>query len=61
MVGHQAIGVKVEREPGPLIGELEKEPAVIVIRFEDELAIIASGDDVVEPALDFESRLSHTR
>ena len=58
MIGHQAVGIKVEREPRFLVGELEEEFAVVVVRREDELAIVASCDDVVEPSLDFESRLA---
>jgi hypothetical protein len=42
------------------MGELQEQFAVVVIRSEDELAIVASSDDVVEPSLDFESRLAHS-
>jgi len=31
------------------VGELQEEFAAVVIRIEDELAIVASSDDVVEP------------
>lgn len=43
-----------------MLGELEEELAVVVVRAEDELAIVATGDDVIEAALDFESRLAHS-
>jgi hypothetical protein len=33
--------------------------SVVVIRSEDKLAMVASSDDVIEPALDFESRLPY--
>jgi len=59
VIRHQAIGIKVEREPRLLVGELQEEFTAVVIRSEDELAIVASSDDVVEPSLDFESRLAH--
>ena len=58
VIRHQAVGIKVEREPRLLVGELQEEFAAVVIRSEDELAIVASSDDVVEPSLDFESRLA---
>ena len=57
MIGHQAVGIKVEREPRFLVGELREEFAVVVVRREDELTIVASSNDVIEPCLDFESRL----
>ncbi len=56
VIRHQAVGIKVEREPRLLVGELQEEFAAVVIRSEDELAIVASSDDVVEPSLNFESR-----
>jgi hypothetical protein len=59
VIRHQAVGIKVEREPRLLVGELQEQFAAVGIRSEDELAIVASGDDVVEPSLDFESRLAH--
>ena len=59
VIGHQAVGIEVEREPRLLVGELQEEFAVVVVRSEDELAIVASSDDVLEPSLDFESRLAH--
>ncbi len=59
VIRHQAVGIKVERELGFLVGESQEEFAAVVIRSEDELAIIASSDDVVEPSLNFESRLAH--
>ena len=59
MIRHQAVGIKVDREPRFLVGELQDEFAAVVIRSEDELAIVASSDDVVEPSLNFESRLAH--
>lgn len=31
MIGHQAVGVKVERELGLLIGELKEEFAIVVV------------------------------
>ena len=42
-----------------MVRELEEELAVVVVRREHELAIVASGDDVIEPSLDFESQLAH--
>ena len=59
MIGHQAVGVKEKREPGFLVGELEEEFAIVVIGPEDELAVIPPRDNVIKPALDFESRLAH--
>ena len=59
VVWHQAVGIEVERELRFLLGELREESAVVVIRSEDELPIVASSDDVVEPTLDFEPRLAH--
>ena len=59
VIRHQAICIKVERELTLLVNELEQKPVMVIIRSEDELAVIASGDDVIEPAFDFESRLSH--
>jgi hypothetical protein len=59
VIGHQAVGIEVEREPRFLVGELQEQLAIVVVRSEDELAIVASSDDVVEPSLDFESRLAH--
>lgn len=59
VIRHQAIGVKMERQFGLLMRELNKELLIIVIRPEDELAVIAPSDDVIEPALNFESRLAH--
>ena len=58
MIRHQAVGIKVETEPRLLVGELQQEFAAVVIRCEDELAIVASSNDVVEPSLNFESRLA---
>jgi hypothetical protein len=60
VIGHQAVGIKVEREPRFLVGELKQEFAAVVVRSKDELAIVASSDYVVETALDFESRLAHS-
>jgi hypothetical protein len=59
VIGHQAVRIKVEGQPRFLVAELEEEFAVVVVRSKDELAIVASCDDVVEPSLDFESRLAH--
>jgi hypothetical protein len=59
VIRHQALSIKVEREPRLLVGEFQEGFTAVVIRSEDELAIVASSDDVVEPSLDFESRLAH--
>ena len=41
------------------MSELNKELLIVVIRPEDELAVIATSDDVIEPDLNLESRLAH--
>lgn len=37
---------------------MKEELATVVVGAEDELAVIASNDDVIEPALDFKSWLA---
>jgi hypothetical protein len=59
VIGHEAVGVEVEREPGFLMSELNEESVVIIVGTEDELAVIAASDDVIEPALDLDSRFAH--
>jgi len=59
VIRHQAIGVKMERQFGLLMSELNEKLLIVVIGPEDELAVIAASDDVIEPALNFESRLAH--
>jgi hypothetical protein len=59
VIGHQAVSIKVERDFGLLVGELKKEFSIVVVRAENELAIVTTSDDVIKPALDFEPRSAH--
>jgi hypothetical protein len=59
VIRHQAIGIKVERELRLLVSELEQKLVVVIVGSKDELSVIASGDHVIEAALDFESRFAH--
>jgi len=59
VVRHQTVGVKIEWQLGLLVGELKEELAIVVVRTEDELTIVATGDDVIKPALDLDSRFAH--
>jgi hypothetical protein len=59
VIGHQAVGVKIEGQLGLLLGKLKEELAIVVVRAEDELTIVATGDDVIEAALDLDSRFAH--
>jgi hypothetical protein len=55
MIRHQTVGIKIERKPGLLMFENRKEPEVVITRPEDAPAIIASGDQVIQTARDFDS------
>ena len=59
VVRHQTVGVKIEWQLGLLVGELKEELAIVVVRTEDESTIVATGDDVIKPALDLDSRFAH--
>ena len=42
------------------MSELEEELVLVVAGSKDELAVIASSDDVIKAALDFKSWLAHS-
>ena len=55
MIGHQAIGVEIERKFCFLILERGGESQVVVMRPENLPAVVAARDDVIEGSTDFDS------
>jgi len=55
VIGHQAIGVKVEGEFRFLLCKKVNEPQMIIVGAEYLTAIIPASDDVIEPSAYFDS------
>jgi hypothetical protein len=55
VIGHQAICVEVERASGFLGFEKGAKLRIVLVRPENALAIIATSNDVIQPACYFNS------
>src|SRR5512143_41498 len=58
VIGHQAVSVEEEGQPGLLPDEQEEYPVVVVVGTEGKLSIVAACEDVVEAAFDFNPQFS---
>ena len=58
VVGHQAIGIQIERQLQFLLLKNAGEPEIVVVRAECLSAIVPASDDVVEPSADLNARFS---
>src|SRR5437867_8499038 len=58
VIGHQAVGVEIERTFRFLALEKEQKLKIVIVRSEYTPAIIPASDDVIEPTGYFNSRLA---
>ena len=56
VVGHEAVAVEAEWEATPSFGQRVQKQAVVVLVVEDELAVVAAAEGVVDQALVIRSK-----